>query len=386
MADRWLGSALLAVLGLAVAASGDVIILQNGDRIEGEIISETTSEVMIKRVYKAGIKYTDRIERGLIARIEKGPSEATGSAQTAPSQAQPTQPAELTDAERKELLATALAHWEKKDYAGAGATLSRLINGSMKTDLNRMSKEVEERVQVSLGDMAAEAHLQAAIIRSRGSSVTLSYITDYERPYLVPRLISAYQEALKKPIRVEPPTRPAQKSKTKSTKLKPGEAEPPPDPAPPASQPEAPTFELAKLLDAPAGPFNGTREEAAAISRQIRFASSLLAARMRYDGAYKTNPAVRDEIKKEQERLAALQKDLFGKPTESKQNREPRESRTPAEGGVDGHSQGRHGGPGHEGPGDGDPATQKLRKRIEQIGRTGEEEALNLLDNQNERE
>jgi len=383
MAGRWLCGALSAVLGLAVAATGDVIILQNGDRIEGEIVSETPSEVMIKRMYKPGIKYTAKIERGQIARIEKGPSEPSESAQTAAPRSQTSQPAELTDAERKELLKTALAHWEKKDYAAVGTTLSRLINGSMKADLNRMSKDLEERAQVSLGDMAAEAHLQAAIIRSRGSSVTLPYVTEYERPYLVPRLIAAYQEALNKPIRVEIPTKPAPKSAVKPTKPKPGEPEPPPD-IPPTSQPEAPTFELIRLLETP-GSFNGTREEAAAVSRQVRFASSLLTARMRYDGDYKSKPEIRDEIKKEQGRLAALQRELSGKPPEPKQDRETKDSKTAPREGTTGPPRGRPGQPEHAGPAAGDAPTRRLQKHIEQLQRTGQEDGdLNILENEDQ--
>jgi hypothetical protein len=310
---------VLVVLGVAVTAFGDVVILESGDRVEGEIVSETPAEVLIKRTYKTGIKFTEKIERSKIARIEKGEVEASVSAPvsaTAHSRPAASQPVALSDAEKKELLDNALARWGKQDYAAAGTALSKLINGSSRAELDRMSKEtVEKSIELSLADMAAEAHLQAAIARSKGQGLTLPFVTEYERPSLVPRLIDAYDEALKKPVSIEPaPAKPVAKPKSKTPRPKPGEqaAAPAPEPVP-ASQPAGKP--LAELLK-DTGPFTGTHEEVTAITRQIRFAASLLTARVHYDSEYKTNPEVKKDLDNQKKQLADLQRKVSGKTVE----------------------------------------------------------------------
>lgn len=341
------------VLGIAVGAAGDVVVLQNGDRVEGEIISETAAEVHIKRAYKSGnIKYTDKIERSRIARIEKGEVEAPApgsiAAQTRPSASQPIA---LTDADRKELIKVALEQWEKQNHSGAGITLSKLINGSTKPELNRLSKEVESKIELSLGDMAAEAHLQSAIARSRGQGVVLPYVTDYEKPYLVTRLIEAYEEAMTKPVGAEPPPAPKPPARTgprKTMRSKAGEpsVQPEPPPPPAASQPVGDTYVLAQLLEAPA-PFAGTPEEATAVARQIRLASSLLTARIKYDGAYKSNPDVKTDVDAKKKQLADLDRALFSKTHPAAPGREMR-ARPPA--GMMGGPQQPNVGQGPRGP------------------------------------
>ena len=367
MAKRWTSWLVVGVLGLAVAASADVVVLQNGDRIEGEIVSETPTEVLVKRTYKnSSIKFTEKIERSRIARIEKGESNAdTSSATASAASSRPasSQPVALSESEKKELLKKALASWEKKDYAATGMTLSRLINGSSRDELARMSKELEAGIEVSLGDMAAEAHLQAAIARSRGQNVSLLYVTDYEKPYLVPRLIEAYKEALQQSVSPEPPagrSTPAKKT-TKTTKGEPGyyAAPNPPSEAaaggePPAqSQPAARYFVLASLLDTP-DKFDGNREEALAVAKHIRHLASMLLARTRYDNEYKSSTQVKDELKKERDRLTALQKVVLAKTGEAATAKEARGR--PAMGmpptGQQGNrgigTQGRPGGPGQD--------------------------------------
>ncbi len=363
------------VLGIAVGAAGDVVVLQNGDRVEGEIVSETPTEVHIKRAYKSGnIKFTDKIERSRIARIEKGEAEAPApgsiAAQTRPSASQPIA---LTDADRKELIKVALEQWEKQNYSGAGITLSKLINGSTKLELSRLSKEVESKIELSLGDMAAEAHLQSAIARSRGQGVVLPYVTDYEKPYLVPRLIDAYEEAMTKPVGADPPPAPKPPARTgvkKTTRPKAGEpsaqAEPPPSPA--ASQPVGDTYVLAQLLEAPA-PFTGTPGEATAVARQIRLASSLLTARIKYDGAYKSNPDVKTDVDAKKKQLADLDRALFSKARPAASGREMK-ARPPA-GMMGGPQQPQVGqGPrGPMGPEDGEQArgANQARKMINKV-------------------
>ena len=333
---------VVGVLGFAVAACAEVVVLQNGDRIEGAIVSETPTEVLIKRAYKnSSIRFTDKIERSRIARIEKGPVEnesAPATIATAATRPASSQPIALAESDRQDLLNRALALWEKKDYANAGMILSRLINGSPRDELARMSKELEGKIETSLGDMAAEAHLQVAITRSRGQSVALQYVTDYEKPYLVPRLTEAYKQALQQAVSPEPlPTRAVPARTTKTAKSESGRR-PGPQPGqeqayntnPGAataaqSQPAARSFVISDLLDKPQS-FDGNREEAIAVGKHIRQVTSLLQYRMRYDADFRNNPAVRDDLRKEKDRLTALQRELLAKSGEASAMKE-KESR-----------------------------------------------------------
>ena len=397
MTKKTIHGLVLVVLGMAVAAAADVVILQNGDRIEGEIVSDTPAEVLIKRSYKTGgIKYTDKIERSRIARVEKGqtePAESTPSA--AQSKPSASQPAPLTDAERKDLLKTALGHWEKQEYAGVGPILSKLINGSTKVELNRMSKEVENQISISLGDMAAEAHLQAAIARAKGQGVVLSYVTEYEKPFLVPRLIDEYDKALKEPFSAQPAAvKPAPKPVTKQPKGKTtghGKAGEQPAPAPqpetpPASQPAGKQFVLAELMEKEGSLEGLTTEERTAVSRQIRFASSLLLARIRYDGEYKTNTEVKNDIEAKKKQLATLQKELSGKSSEAASGKENKSR--PTTGGMGGGAH-EKGGPGAGGHGPGgdqrmdDKDARPVQKMLNKIKRENQEGGPDM-QNENE--
>src|SRR6185503_14959158 len=69
----------LAVALLMVAFAGDapaaVVVLHSGDRIEGDIVKQTDDAVLVNRAYgRAGIRYTERIARVHIARIEESDS------------------------------------------------------------------------------------------------------------------------------------------------------------------------------------------------------------------------------------------------------------------------------------------------------------------------
>jgi len=364
----WVGMGLL--LAAAVVASGDIVILQNGDRIEGEIVSESPSEVVIKRTFRSGIKFTDKIERSKIVRIEKSeggqePSTATAASSESPESQPASSLLTLTDADRKRLLDEAITHWEKQEYTNTGMLLSRLINASSTGELKELSAEVEKRLNLSLGDMAAEAHLQAAITRSRGSSVTLQYVTEYEWSYLVPRLINTYEEAIKTPARLESTTTAHPRAKTKTTaKTESPQGMPREDvPAAPESETPSPTSQptvgpvIADYLDNPQT-FTGDREQAIALARQIRFALSLLSARMRYDSDYRSKPEVREELLKEKNKLLALQKEVLAKTGEAaaakereakekelllNQQQRDRQMRPGGPGGPGGHPGGRAG-------------------------------------------
>ncbi|HSW45100.1 MAG TPA: hypothetical protein VLM89_05970 [Phycisphaerae bacterium] len=394
---------MVVVLGAALVAGGDVVILRNGDRVEGEIVSESPAEVQIKRTFRGGIKFTEKIERSRIARIEKGESDeasatASSVAENGPqSRPAASQPTVLTDADRKELLETALGRWEKQDYAAAGMALSRLINGTPSADLNQISRELEKRIELSLGDLAAEAHLQAAIVKARGQSVVLQYVTEYERPNLVPRLVQAYEAALAKPAGADLSTAHPAHSRGRSTaKPDPGRTGHPAgrqaggkqagkeevklDETPPAEPASQPAVTLAGLLDNPES-FTGDREQIIAVGRHIRHVMSLLSARTRYDNEYRRNPELREELRKERERLTALQKALQSKAGEAATGRESRERD------MQGHGPGGMGGFGRPRPGEGeeedlgmegqeneDPAARGVGKALRTIRQRQESE------------
>jgi len=325
--------ALAAVLLLSLAAAGgaDVVILRNGDRIEGEIVDTTPRQVSIRRVFKGGkIRYIDKIQRSNIARIEKkdggtapAPSGPTITPPTAtrPEQAASTQPS-LSPDERHQILTTALARWKKHEYAGAGVDLSRLINNSPHEQLPELSAEVERKLDLSLADLAAETHLRAAIEKSKGHGVRLRFVTEYEKPALIPRLIDAYEDALTQKTRVEPSRHrdPRRKAPSKTPRgrlpatlpadrLDKGNA-----PAEQRKDSRGPgrAYAIAGYLDRPRE-FEGGKEDARAFARQIRHAMGLLAERTRLDPEVKQSRSLRVELMRDKKRLLALHKAVLAR-------------------------------------------------------------------------
>jgi len=318
------------LLSLASAGGADVVILRNGDRITGEIVEETPAEVSIRRVFKGGkIRYIDKIKRADIVRVEKTddatptspPSTSTPTPATRPDQAASTQPS-LSASERQEILATALDRWKKKDYAGTGVNLSRLINNSAHEQLPDLSAEVERKLDMSLADLAAEAHLRAAIEKSKSHGFRLQFVTEYEKPSLIPRLIDTYKDALTQKSRVEPSRNRDLHHTTRSKTPRDRHSDTQPADHLDKQNTRAPqqqdiggsgrAYAIADYLDKPKE-FDGDKEDAHAFTGQIRFAMGLLAERMRFDPQVRQNRTLRTELTEEKRRLLALHKAVLAR-------------------------------------------------------------------------
>ena len=324
---------LAAVLLLSLAAAGgaDVVILRNGDRIEGEIVDETPAEVAIRRAFRGGkIRYIDKIKRSNIARIEKTDNRTAPASSrptiTPPTATRPGQTASkkaiLSADERHQILTTALARWKKHDYAVAGAYLSRLINSSPREQLPELSAEIERKLDVSLADLAAEAHLRAAIENTKGHGVRLQFVTEYEKPALIPRLIDAYEDALTQESRVKPSRHrgPPRKARSKTRRGRPPATRPadrldegnaPAAERPNRSEPGR-AYAIADYLDRPRE-FDGNKEDARAFARQIRYAMGLLAERMRLDAEIKQSRTLRADLMGDKKRLLTLHKAVLAR-------------------------------------------------------------------------
>lgn len=183
------------------SARADEIVLKNGDRLEGRIVSETADAVQIEMTFKQGdIRYTRTVERAKIAKVSKSETSATANPATGPKEDddedEPAPAERLTAQDRQGLLDQALQRWGKQEYATAANLLSRAINGASPAELDRYSAKVETEEELTLGDLLAECRLLGAIERTGGRAFRLSRVTEFEKPYLVPRLTNLYERCL----------------------------------------------------------------------------------------------------------------------------------------------------------------------------------------------
>lgn len=201
MQIRWLACFLLGLCSVQ-SLRADTIVLRSGEHIQGQIVGETASDVSIRRKFKSGnIYYVDKIGRANIARIER----STGPAETAEPASAPTAARSAGDEpevtapripDKPLFLAGAIQKFENSDYQAAGLELSRLIISSSPGELQRFTATVQERLGISLAELTATAHLKAALERARGRGVTLRYVTEYEKPALIPMLEEVYERAI----------------------------------------------------------------------------------------------------------------------------------------------------------------------------------------------
>jgi hypothetical protein len=201
MTHRWF-TLCLAGLGCFQLARADTIVLRNGEHVEGQIMSETANDVSIRRAFKSGnIKYVDKISRADILRIERAatqPADAAPAAPpaTQPSAAEPALPAGKI-ADKPAFLDAAIKKFAKPDYNTAGMDLSRLIISSTPEELDRFSAAVQDKLGISLAELAATAHFQGTLDRAKGRAVQFpSYVTEYEKPALIPMIKDAYEKTI----------------------------------------------------------------------------------------------------------------------------------------------------------------------------------------------
>lgn len=319
---------LVILLCSAPALRADVVVLKNGEHVEGQVVSETPDDVTIRRTFKTGnIKYTEKIRRSDIVRVERGPeSTAEPAAPTAPETRPAAEPPLPTTKipDKSAFLAGAIAKFQKPDYAAAGADLTRLINACVPAELMNFSARVEDKLSMTLAEAAATAHLEAALKKAKGRAVQVQYVTEYEKPSLIPMLDEAYKKALTAPVTVAPgerdddeddarerrrpnARRPANRRNVRADRE--DDAEKPAQDDAPAQATSRPAMTIKQWLDTPED-FNGDRREAAALAMQVYHASSLLGERMRLDPGLRKDPALRTELNKERGKLAALLKSV----------------------------------------------------------------------------
>ncbi|HOW70121.1 MAG TPA: hypothetical protein PKY77_05915 [Phycisphaerae bacterium] len=321
---------LVAVLlGGGAWLSAETVILNNGDRIECEILHQSPADISIRRLSDDGrVRFVQTIARSSIHAIEPGaipelipkaqsrPAEETdGPVDTRPAASRPagakvrTKVSTLAPADRQELLKLAIDQWRKQEYGSAGFNLSRLINNLNETDLAVISTQTEKALDMSLADLAAEAHFRAAIDVSRDRVSPLQYVTGYEKPYLIPRLVDAYEQALVEEVGVtgkalstRSPKRTRRREESRVPETGPVTASQPATTRP--SEPPSPRT-VAAWLDRPEA-FNLPRKEARPFARQVIFAAKLISEIARLDSETRANRNRLEELTRSRRKLYTL--------------------------------------------------------------------------------
>ena len=302
MTNRQLTVLLMCLLLWPVALRADSIILNGGFRVDGEIVDENDREVRIRRSFSTGgIKYVESIKRSRIERIERSPQ----SPSTAPAVA--TQPAAATThpaktgilknqpiGDKLAYMHEAVKKWKSNDAQGAGIALSRLINNCNGTELQQLSADVERETEMPLAELAAEAHFLAAQRAAKGGAVHLYYVTAYELPQLIHRLSDAFDTALQEPVQPNPQNPP------KMVAAKVGASQP-------ATEANQNRIKIAAWIDQPDA-LSVLPAEAAALFRQIQYANSLLAERVRFDADMRKDRSLKSSLLEQRIRLNTLAK------------------------------------------------------------------------------
>lgn len=325
---RYILSAVL-LLSLVTASRADVLILRNGDRIEGDIVEESPTEISIQCEFRGGkIRYVKKIKRAEIASIEKTDEDVIDSSESQADQAKPTasRSAGFSDEEGQELLANAIDKLKKKEYDVAGTHLTRLINNATHRQLLEWSAEIERKYRLTLADLAAETHMRAAAEKSKGRTFRLPLVTEFEKPSLIPRLIDAYKNALTEEILAES-KRSDQKKKEPTNAAQPKNADRPQTTSRPTGSPTTDKaiasdkkstsesgvgYAIAAYLDKP-NTFDGDKEDAHALADQIRYAMGLLAERQRHDPKAKKDRALRTSLLEDKKKLQTLHKAVLAR-------------------------------------------------------------------------
>ncbi len=281
----------LLMMTLTLAASADTIVLRNGDRFEGRVESKLGSATRIRRMAPNGRgTFVETIDSSRIAVIQPNPlpagwpgsSAAAQPAKAVQTRPASTQPGDLETDDRRALL-LAMARFKSEEYAASGLELTKLINGAEEPVRAAMSSLCREQAGRTLGQLAAEAHLKAALAGQATQAIRLKYVTEYELPDLLPRLAEAYKASLEQ---------------------EPGAASTAPAPA---SQPEATPSPgtLARWMEQP-GAYNGTSKAARALLAQAYYAHSLVSERLRLDPELRRDSALRARLVDDKGKLTRL--------------------------------------------------------------------------------
>lgn len=326
----------------------DTVVLKNGEHKEGQVLSETADEIVLRTRFKnSKITYEEKIRRADVSRVERGPVEEPDPDLEAPA----TEPAEAESPSAKipdkpAFLDGAIQKYRRPDYNAAGMDLTRLIRLSNPGELQQLSAQVEKELDMPLAEFAALAHFKGALARGRGGAIQINHVTDYELPHLIPMLTAAYERAIEEPVMAymdeedaaEAPqaaSRPAgatpENNRRETRTPREGNREPRTrrtardrehrdgrddrDEARdrddrgldlPASRP---SMNIATWLDRPRD-FNGDRFECEAITLRIQYAASLITERLQFDPEVRKTPALKARLGQERAALAALLKSV----------------------------------------------------------------------------
>lgn len=319
-AARWLVCVLMAGASLDLAifsARADVVVLTNGDRIEGQVVSETPAFVSLRRRYQdRDITYVVEIPRERVARIEAQPvASAPAIDFTLPLEPPPPASQPARGVNKPALLNTVLDRWDRGQIALAATEMTRLLLASTPAELDELSPRCEARAGMTLAAFAAEVHWRAARLRSEGGAIRITGAVPYEMPALAPRLRKEYEQALRETV--APAVKPVAVSRAARQAKRPGLATSQPAPAAPAasgdvtSQPAAVTppdgepLSIANWIDRP-NELRLTKPEAAVFTDHVAFAASLIAERMRLDPEVRRDPTLQASLIGQRTRLLAL--------------------------------------------------------------------------------
>jgi hypothetical protein len=300
----------ICLLLTAAPLWADIVVLHNGDRLHGQIVSESNSAISLRRLSSSGKShFTQRIQQSEIARIIRTDTQPTSRPATiTPERATATRPADagMTWPEKQELLTEAINSWKHKNLRATDIRLTGLMYFTTAAERTRLSAVVEDQLETTLADLAAEARLQAAIARAKDRPIDLEHVDNYVIPPLIVRLELTYADAMQQPV--------ITKRKSRATTQPAGD----------------PRFTVARWLDKPRE-FQGTRRQAEALARQARLARSLLSERLRLAPAATTPPSVRSEWQRDLNRLDTFLTALTPHKTRSKLTIDNEPARLPAD-------------------------------------------------------
>lgn len=328
---------ILIALGLLLVQAGrvDTVVLKSGERIEGEVVSQTDTEISVRRAFGSGnINYVTTYKRSEVAKIEPGSAPAAGPALEMPppssqpqSESQPLAPI----ADKPAFLQATLKKWRQGNAPAVGLELSRLIGAASPQELEDLSQQVKGELNLTLAELAADAHWKAATEKGKNHMIHLSYVTAYELPVLVPRIIREYEAAVREEVKAKPP-----ELRKGPVQVRDGarngaalERSPASEPAavrdagaagangaeePGTSAPagdkaaeESNALTIAKWIEKPSE-FEAPRAEAVAFLGHVQYTISLLVERARLDPALKSDKTLRSSVALKRMQLSQLMK------------------------------------------------------------------------------
>lgn len=226
-----------------------------------------------------------------------------------------TMSVELLEGETRRDLILAIAKWRGEDFTAAGIDLARLINSASSGQREAMSDFTRRLTRLSLAELAADAHYRAAFASQRGPAVRFRYVTEFEKPVLIPRIAAAYEAIIHEKEQSAKETAhntawpPTPESRRPATQpwyaVYPLASQPTSAPAEEAEpEPEA-DFAVVDWLDRPAT-FEGSPSQVERLLPRVHHALSLMNERVRLDTDARRDASLRRQLLDERHRLQQL--------------------------------------------------------------------------------